>query len=402
MIESLELIYHRLVNNISTKVHRYLYADFNIQNRLTGLVGGRGVGKTTLLLQYIREYFPDLSQTFYMSADHIYFEQESLYSFIENLYLSRGITTVFVDEIHKYTRWNQELKNLYDGFPDLKIVFSGSSSLDLIKGSYDLSRRAKLYHLEGMSFREYLNLHGAASISVVSLQDLCENKHQLNLTIPHIKSIKGHFESYLKQGYYPFFQENHLDFYEKILRVVDKTIYEDIANFYHLKTDNLYLFKKILHFLVTIPPGKLSIHNLAKNLQIDDKTAANYLRILHETHLIQLIFSDSQGYPLLRKPEKMFIHNTNLHYALLGNVNRAIDIGSMRELFTVQAIQNAGYPIFYSEIGDFKVGDWTFEVGGRNKTRDQIKCEAKGVLIKDNILLSVPGEIPLYYLGFLY
>lgn len=402
MLASLELIYHRLIQNTDMSVQRYLYKGFVLQDRLTGLIGARGVGKTTLLLQYIREHFPNLNQAFYVSADHIYFERETLYAFIENLYLTRGITTFFIDEIHKYPRWNQELKNLYDGFPDIYIVFSGSSSLDLIKGSYDLSRRAKIYRLPGLSFREYLNIHDNQSIDPISLETLCADPMVYNQLLPSLKMIQGHFQTYLQQGFYPFINDNPLSYYEKLLRIVDKTIYEDIANFYRLKTENLHLFKKILQFMVSIPPGKLSIHNLAKNVQIDDKTMMNYLSMLHETHLIRFVFPDGQGHQLLRKAEKMFIDNTSLHYALLGYVNRPIDVGSMRELFTLQSLETAGYPVFYTDIGDFQVKHWTFEIGGKNKTKQQIKDQKNAFLIKDNLLFAAPQEIPLYYLGFLY
>ena len=159
MINSLMLIYHRLIEQVSMDFHRYLYTSFNANNRLTGLIGARGVGKTTLLLQYIKKHYPNLNDTVYVSADHIYFERVTLYEFIENLYLTEGTSIFFIDEIHKYANWNQEIKNVYDGFPNIRIVFSGNSSLDLVKGSYDLSRRSKLYHLAGMSFREYLNFH---------------------------------------------------------------------------------------------------------------------------------------------------------------------------------------------------------------------------------------------------
>ena len=156
MLNSLKMIYQRLLDEVSLEYHRFLYAEFKLNSRITGLIGARGVGKTTMLLQIIKEQF-DTKNTFYFSADHIYFEKSTIYEFIEQLYLTDGITNFFIDEIHKYKNWSQELKNIYDGFPAIKIIFSGSSSLDLIKGSHDLSRRAKLYHLPGMSFREYLN-----------------------------------------------------------------------------------------------------------------------------------------------------------------------------------------------------------------------------------------------------
>lgn len=402
MIESLRLIYHRLVSEVDQRFHRYLFADFHTEDRLTGLIGARGVGKTTLLLQYIKQHFSNLSETFYLSADHIYFQNVTLYECIENLYLTRGLKIFFIDEIHKYARWNQELKNLYDGFPDIKIVFSGSSSIDIVKGGYDLSRRAKLFHLAGMSLREYINFQTGATLKPVLLDDLLSRLSQYDTIFPHIPKIKGLFHDYLRHGFYPFLQENPLSYYEKILRVVDKTIYEDIANFYKLKTENLHQFKRILNFMVSISPRKLSIHNLSKNLSIDDKTTANYLHMMQETNLVHLIFANATGNQVLRKPEKMYLHNTNLHYALSGHVSAPLVIGAVRELIFLQSIQNSGSDVFFSELGDFMVHDRLFEIGGKNKTRQQIKNQPQAWLVKDDILLSSPGEIPLYYFGFLY
>ena len=167
MNTSLRLIFQRLLKGVTTEHFRFLYRDFNLNSRLTGIVGGRGVGKTTMMLQYIKLNFPQAEDVFYFSADHIYFNTVTMYEFIEDLNLTEGINTFFIDEVHKYKNWNQELKNLYDGFPKLKIIFSGSSSLDLVKGSYDLSRRAKLYNLPGMSFREYLNFKTGSKIAPI-------------------------------------------------------------------------------------------------------------------------------------------------------------------------------------------------------------------------------------------
>ena len=181
-----------------------------------------------------------------------------------------------------------------------------------------------------------------------------------------------------------------------------ETIYEDIANFFKLKTENLHQFKKIMSFIVTIPPGKLSIHNLAKNLGVDDKTVANYLAILNETNLVRLIFANVKGNQVLRKPEKIVIDNTNLHYALSDNINSVLEIGAVRELYFLQSLCHAGHHVFYSEIGNFVVNDNLFEISGKNKSRHQVKSQSQAFLVKDDILISGHRIIPLYYFGFLY
>lgn len=401
MIDSLRLIYERLLDTVVTDHYRYLYYQFNINNRLTGLIGARGVGKTTLMLQYIKNHLND-ERVFYFSADHIYFNSTRIYEFVENLFLTEGIKIFFIDEIHKYKNWNQELKNLYDGFPQIKIIFSGSSSLDLIKGAYDLSRRAKLFHLPGLSFREFLNFETKLNIEPLSFSDLISQPHQYNQMLANIPKIKGYFQQYLRQGFYPFYNEDKLSYYEKILQLIDKTIYEDISNFYNLKTANLQQIKKILNFLASIPPGNTNIHNLSKNLSMDDKTVIHYLVALEETGLVNLIYPAEPGNVMLRRPEKIFLNNTNVQYALEGRIGSPIEIGTIRELFFIQCLKNANLKVFHGKKGDYQVQNYFFEIGGKNKNGSQIKGETQGYLIKDDILISSGKQIPLMYLGFLY
>ena len=401
MLSSLQQIYQRLLDEVSTKHYRFLYPQFSLTSRLTGLVGPRGVGKTTLLLQIIKQQFNKKS-AFYFSADHFYFSNKTIYALVEELHLNEGITTFFIDEIHRYTNWSQELKNIYDGFPAIKIVFSGSSSLDIVKGGYDLSRRAKLYTLPGLSFREYLNFNHGYSLDVIAYADLIADHQQYDTILSSVPKITGHFKEYLAQGYYPFQQEDPLNYHEKLLTVIDKTIYEDIANFYKLKTENLQHFKKILYFLASIPPGSVSVHNIAKNISLDDKTVSNYLTHLKDTGLVNLIFSTGTGSAILRRPEKVFINNTNLHYAIAGLISSKIEIGTVRELFFIQSLMGAGKQVHYSKAGDYEVDSVVFEIGGKNKTLQQIKDLPQAFVVKDDILVSRRKEIPLILFGFTY
>ncbi len=393
-----------LKNTEDTSLHfkRYLFNEIQLNNRLIGLIGPRGVGKTTLLLQMIKTHYKDHSNVFYFSADHIYFKTESIYSFMESLYLHQGVQTFFIDEIHKYENWSQELKNIYDGFPEIKIVFSGSSSLDLKKGSYDLSRRAHLYYLPGLSFREYLNYELNEKYDTVTLEDIIQNNSEVLKAIGEIPAVRGHFHTYLRQGFYPFFKEDPTSYYQKILQVIDKTIYEDITNFYNMKTSNLRHLSKILNFLVTIPPGEISTYNLGKNLNIDDKTASHYLHMLQETGLVEIIYAQEHGNAFLRKPEKVFLNNTNLHFSLLGHTEKTGSIETIRELAFIQATKNAGFNVYYSKIGDYKVSEHLFEIGGKNKTRQQLKGQSNASLVKDDIIFSFDNSIPLIHFGFLY
>lgn len=401
MKDSLKLIFERLLDETTTTQYRFLYHSFDLSNRLIGLVGPRGVGKTTLLLQLIKNHFQG-QKAFYFSADHIYFEKTTLYQYIEDLYLCEGILTFFIDEIHKYTNWSQELKNLYDGFPKLRLIFSGSSSLDLITGTHDLSRRAKMYYLPGMSLREYYNFNTNENIAACTFEDLIHHPQSINTTLSQLPMLKGYFKDYISSGYYPFYFENPLSYQERILTVIEKTIYEDIACFYNLKTNNLHFFKKILIFLATIPPGQTSVHNIAKNLSMDDKTLIHYIEILSRTGLINLIYPAESGNQGLRRPQKIFLNNTNIYTTLSNQTATEIDIGTIRETLFLQMVRNANIAIFHSKESDFKIGKHTFEVGGKNKTRQQLKNIKDSFLVKDDILTAKAGEIPLIFFGFLY
>lgn len=402
MLDSLQMIFGRLIAETRMIHHRFLYHHVNMNNRLTGIIGPRGVGKTTLMLQLIKQHYPDLKNVFYFSADHIYLKQTKIYNLVEDLYLKQSITSFFIDEIHKYENWNQELKNIYDGFPDIKIFFSGSSSLDLVKGSYDLSRRVNMYHLPGLSFREYLNFSFGDIHQSYTFDELTNNYLKINQEISNIPGLLGHFHDYLHQGFYPFLAEDPLSYYQRLLRVIDKTIYEDVSNFYSMKTNNLRHLSKILNFLATIPPGEISTYNLGKNLGIDDKTAANYLNMLKETGLVEIIYARETGNQGLRKPQKVFLNNTNLHYALGSHLASDVVIGAVRELAFIQATKNSGLDVFYSKQGDYQIGQFTFEIGGKNKTRKQLVGIEHAFIVKDDTVMATYGMLPLVFFGFLY
>lgn len=403
MKDLLHATYHRLIQGLDVKTHRFLYSEFHLKNRLTGIIGPRGVGKTTLFLQYIKEHLYAQQEAFYFTADHVYFNQMTLLEFITQLYYTDGVKAVFIDEIHKYKNWRQELKNIYDALPEIRIAFSGSSSLDLIRGSYDLSRRAKLFYLPGLSFREYLDLHINKKFPVLNLNELLFDSTKFNAEFSHIPKILNYFKEFLIYGYYPFVFEDKDAYQEKLLRIIEKTLYEDIAEYYNMKTENLYHLKKMLSFLATIPPGEVNTHNLAKNLNLDHKTAFNYLIMLQETGLIRMLYSKQTGNRILTKPEKIFLHNTSLFYALNSVRGELPPIGSLRELFIFQSIANAKYPIHYSTQGDFIVNDHILEIGGKNKNFPQLKnANHPALLVKDDIVTATKHTIPIYYFGFLY
>ncbi len=403
MIDVLRDIQERLLGALAFPTHRFLFADFDLEPRLIGLVGPRGVGKTTVLLQLIKERLPSTREAFYVSADHIYFTRIGLFDFVRDVYETDGITRFFVDEVHKYSGWAQEIKNIYDSFPDVRIVFSGSSSLSLVKGSYDLSRRALLRHLPGLSFREYLNFRLGTQFSVVPYADILHNEDAFREVVA-IKGLRGYFKDYLACGYYPFALEGPDYFLEKMRVVINKTIYEDIANFFPLKTENLRLFRKLLTYLATIPPGALNTHSLARNLGVDDKTADRYLTILIDTGLARVLPSAKRGSSQLRKAEKLFLDNPSLHHAMAHELDQPPEMGTLRELFFLNATANAGLKPTYSEdIGDVRLGKDVFEIGGRGKGRRQLRgADGSAFVVKDDILTGHGTTVPLYRFGFLY
>ncbi len=395
--------FHRLIEDLNLPQTRYLYPTFNLRNRLTGLIGPRGVGKTTLLLQYIKNELFKSGKSFYFSADLVYFQNTTLLSFVSDLHQVEGYKIIFIDEIHKYQGWNQELKNLYDAFPSLKIVFSGSSMLDLVEGSHDLSRRAKLYRLHGLSFREYLNLTLDLALKPIPLQEILEDTTRALKQLKDVDRILPHFEDYLKKGYYPFMFEDPQSYYEKVSRVMEKTIFEDIANYYNLKTPNLHYFKRLLTYLASIPPGELNMHNLAKSLGIDHKTVEHYVAILASVGLVREMRPFEGGSLGLRKPSKILLNNTNLIHTMQQYLGQQPSKGMERELFFIQSMQNADVEIFFSKQADYRTRRAVFEIGGKNKARDQLReVKEPSYLVKDDILHSLKGEIPLFLFGFLY
>lgn len=393
--------YYRLLARTTTETHRYLFDTFNMSRQLVGIVGARGTGKTTMLLQYIKEKITDPDKALYFSADHIYFSENSLFEFVAEQYELEGRTHFCIDEVHKYPNWNQELKNMYDSFPDVHVAFSGSSSIDLITGSYDLSRRGVLYRLKGLSFREFLLFEKGLELPVYTMNDLMEKHLEMSREFADIPTLRALFNEYLQCGYYPFYFEDKEFFSQRLLSLIEKSIYEDIASFFNLKTANLPVLKKILAFLATIQPGEVSLNTMAKSLRVDHKTVSGYIDVLQSAGLLFKVGVNKSGAAMVRKPEKIFLQNSNLYAALQKELGHEGRIGTIRESFFLSMIDGAGLNPFYDTIGDYSVGETIFEIGGRNKDFKQVKDA--GFLVKDDILIGAgKREIPLYLFGFLY
>ncbi len=391
-----------------TEFKRFLYNKIDFSQQLIGIVGPRGVGKTTLILQYLKENFYDKKKSddvAYFLADNVVLQKGDLFELARILHIEQGVELVCIDEIHRFPNWNQELKNIYDSFPKLKVIFSGSSSIDLIKGGYDLSRRGVVYNLPGFSFREFLLFYKKLEFEAVPFNNILKKHQEIEKIITKEKKLLRYFKEYLKIGYYPFFNEtkNKKLYNKQIGNIIDKIIYEDIASIYKLKTNNLIVFKQILYFFATITPGEFSINKLASSLGHNHSTISEYLNILREAGLVQFLTNDKAGHKLVRQAEKVYLDNTNLLYAISEIVGKRAELGTVREIFFLNQLQVVEkIPCFSKKKGDFVVDETVFEIGGKNKTTEQIEGIKNSFLVLDNILFGDKKIIPLYLFGFLY
>lgn len=382
---------------------RKVFKEISLDNRICGILGPRGVGKTTFLLHLVLEKGATNRKALYVSADNLYFLEHRLFDLVDQLYKETDVRFLCIDEVHKYPNWNQELKNISDTFLNFRIVFSGSSMIDLIQSKYDLSRRVTIYHLHGFSFREYLEWHLRLNLDRYSLDNLVNEHLQIEqkLVIP---GILKHFKEYLQFGYYPFFWEfsQEREKFQAIENAAQKTIYEDIASLHSLKSQNLLIIEKLFKFLINSAPGEISAFKLAKYLDKDFETVSTYLNYLQEAGLVRVLYPKVSGKALLKNPNKMYPDNPNLMYATYFALSNDNTLGKIREVFVINQLQNAELKTYYSQTGDVEVNDFIFEIGGRNKKDVKFRGEKKCFILKDGILTGSQQHIPLFLLGFLY
>lgn len=356
-----------------------------------------------MMIQWIQEK-EDPEQCMYASLDHIYFSGHRLLDFVRDMHQVEGRKLFFLDEAHKYPDWNREIKNIYDSFPEVRIVFSGSSSLDLVKGQYDLSRRGMVYRLNGLSFREFILFKTGKPHPAFGFEELLKNAPEISRTVAAIPRLRGLFQEFLRVGYYPFYFEDPESYYARILNTIDKTIYEDIANFFSLSTAKLSIFKKLLVYLASIPPGELSVNTLARNLEIDNKTVSGYLGMMQDTSLTHSLSLDKGGKAVLRSADKVLLENANLYFAVSSESGFEPNLGSLRETFFINALRGAGIKVQYSKEGDYRAGGKIFEVGGESIKQQQIRGLKDAYLVKDGLMTAGAGAgvLPLHLFGFLW
>ena len=396
-MENLRNKYLRLLDSIDLTPKRFLYDKIIWEDRLIIIKGQRGTGKTTLVLQYIKSHFKDLSQTLYVSLDDIYFSKNSISSVVDEFVKDDG-KYLFLDEVHRYKNWSQEIKNIYDFYPELKLVITGSSAIDFYINSSDLGRRASVYTLPELSFREYLNFVHIKKFRPYRLDDIVNKPEQISISInQEIKSIKL-FHQYLMNGAYPFILHNENKFYEKLEAIINTVIDNDIPAVDNIQYETQLKLKKLLLVLASTSPFKVNISELSRKLMVTRDVLIKYLHLLSKGGVITLLSTDGIGHTIIKKPDKIYFSNTNIIYAISDDFN----IGTIRETFFLNQVSSI-YDIKYPKAGDFFVdGKYTFEVGGRNKTKKQIAHLENSFLALDDIEYGHKNKIPLWLFGFLY
>lgn len=398
-MESLRRRHEQRLSHTPLGFRRYLYPILDRDERTVMIKGSRGVGKTTMMLQHIKESQAKEGAMLYASLDELLFRSRTLVDIAEEFYLLGG-RHLFLDEVHKYPDWSTEIKLLHDTYRDLRIVFTGSSLIELAKGDADLSRRAVSHSLVGLSFREYLALKGILKVEPIRLDELCSEHVSIARELCDGISIIKHFKEYLRHGYYPFFLEGEESFHQKLAAVVNLVIETDIPAAFNSEYQTVHKLKRLLALIIQSVPFKPNISELSRHLNTTSRSSTlQFLDQLQGAELIALLRTQAGGKGVLTKPDKIFLDNTSIMYALRS---ATVDIGNLRETFFYNQLR-AGHSVTSPVKGDFMVdGQYTFEIGGKNKRDSQIKNIENSFVAADNLEIGFHQTIPLWLFGFLY
>jgi predicted AAA+ superfamily ATPase len=378
---------------------RSVMEEINWDARLIGIKGARGIGKTTLLLQYIKLKLSDsLAETLYVSLDTLWFNTHSIVDLATD-FVKKGGKYLFLDEVHKYAGWAQEIKNIYDDEPNLKIVFTGSSLLEILNARADLSRRAIVYHMQGFSFREYIGLETGIIFKQLSLNQLLENHlKEASLINQKIKPFQ-YFDQYLKQGYYPFYKEQTELYQIRLGEVINMILEIELPLLRGVALSYIRKIKQLLLIISESVPFIPNVSKLSEKIGINRATLLSYLHYIDEIGLTRNLFKDANGISRLQKPSKIYLENTNLIFTLSKeNAN----VGNIRETFFANQLAYH-HQLSYTENGDFMVDEkYVFEIGGKNKTIKQLGDLPNAFVATDEIEYGFYNKIPLWLFGFLY
>ena len=388
-ISLIEFMEGQLKQTTST-FHRYMFDQISWDSRMFGLVGPRGVGKSTMILQYIKEH-RDSRHILYIGADHLYFSSHTLVETVDEFAKESG-EQIFIDEIHKYENWSRELKQIYDSHPDVKVGFTGSSVLDIYKGFADLSRRAPVFMMQGLSFREYLQLFHDIKVPVYTFDDVLV----LSAKVADVSHPLPLFRDYLQRGYYPFSGES--DFEIRLRQVFNQTMEVDIPQYANMNASTGRKLKKLLAVIAQSVPFKPVMDSLATVVGVSRNVLPDYFLYMEQAGMIGQLRDDTGGIRGVGKVEKVYLDNTNMAYLLGGD---AADIGNIRETFFFNQMRVVS-DVISSRISDFEIDGKTFEVGGKNKGKKQLSEAKEGYVVKDDIEFGSGNIIPLWAFGLLY
>ncbi len=378
-------------------IRQHLYS-FNWDQKLMGIMGPRGSGKTTLMLQQIKYKLGVPLTALYVTADHPWFYTGTFFQLAQS-FSQYGGKNLFIDEVHKYPNWSRELKNIYDGFPGLKVVFTASSALEIFKGESDLSRRITVNHLPGLSFREFLEFHSGLRISSLTISEILENHLQISeKLVEQFKPLPA-FKKYLSSGYFPFSKEiQEADYHTKLIQVINTVLESDLSTIQGYSASAAIKIKKLLGIISESAPFEPNISSLAGKMSLGRDTVNVYLRQLENAKILNLLHKSTKGISALQKPAKIFLDNTNWSHALKSNPS----IGTQRETFFLNQLRNAGHQVEMPPQGDFLVdGKWLFEIGGKTKRKKGPET-GEMIIAADEIETGFRKKIPLWMFGLLY
>lgn len=389
-MEKLQNRFNIMLSETPVNFHRYMYERIDWSDRLIGLKGPRGVGKTTLLLQRAKEVL-DRDTTLLVNADDLYFTTHTLVDLTDD-FVRTGGKVLMIDEIHKYKEWSRELKLIYDYHKDLKVVFTGSSILDIEEGEADLSRRVVPYEMQGLSFREYMKMFKGIDLPLLNLDDVLSNR----IVVPEGFHPYVYFSEYLRTGYYPF--SNESQFERRLAQVVNKTIEVDIPQYTDMTISAIRKLKRLMSIVSESVPFKPNYTSLSQVLGVSRNLLPEWFAYMEKAGLIMQLRDDTGGIRGLGKVDKVYIDNTALMY-MFGRENT--DIGNVRETFFLNQTR-VMYDVITSSVSDFQIGKYTFEVGGKNKTQKQIAGVSDAFVVKDDIEIGYQNVIPLWVFGLMY
>ena len=399
-MESLFKKHKILVSQVNTNIVRKLMNDIKWEKQMVSIRGSRGVGKTTLMRQYIRQkYGVNAGEALYCVMDSMYFTNHSLLDVAERFHLMGG-KHLFLDEVHKYPTWSKEIKEIVDLWPDLRITFTGSSLLQILNADADLSRRVLSYNMTGLSFREFMQFYKGIELPCFTLEEVLNDADNICQQVNRVCHPQAFFEEYLRVGYYPFYDGNEQDYYSRIENVVSFIIDQEMTQFCGVDPAYTRKLKAMLLFLSDNVPYDVSIAKLSSYLEINKNTVLSYLAGMQKAELLNLLYTDNKSVTKMQKPDKVYLHNPNMHYALCSQEK----VGTIREGFVVNLLSSTCHTVEYGKNhGDFKVdGRITVEVGGKDKSFEQIAGVPDSYILADSMEFPIGKKLPLWLVGFLY